>query len=103
MPPSTLTGDRVLATGPVESVGIGTGVDGMTQYRQNAIVRGTTPFQLAAFRAAQAAITKLNLVPLEVAEHPPHRAQFLEFVEDQLDDAASLFIRFLHGLRPTAT
>ena len=31
------------------------------------------------------------------ANYSPHRAQFLEFVEDQLDDAASLFIRFLQG------
>ena len=87
-------GRRVIRSGTVQAIGIGTGVDRMSQDRQDSIGRGGLPLQFPDSPAPMAAKPQSQVIHDQITEDRVGGAEFLELLEDQADHPSRLFIGF---------
>jgi hypothetical protein len=83
---------------PMQSISIGTGVDRMSQDRQDSIGQGGLPLQLPDAAAPMAAKSQSQVIHGQITEDRVRGAEFLELIEDQLDHSPRLFVGLLDDL-----
>ena len=82
----------------MQAVRVGSGVDRMSENRQDSRRGGGTPLQVADSLTAKSAEAKPQAIHGEVAEHGVRRTQLRELVEDELDHGSRLLIGILNHL-----
>ena len=90
-----LAASRLLATriGLAASISIDSGVERMHEHRAHRFTSGSAPFQQSLVGTGVGADRQLDVVRLQVSQHPSHTAPPLKLGEDQANDALRLLVR----------
>jgi len=75
------------------AIGVGPGVDWVSQDLEDGQQDRTPPLQVAAIRSVERTEPEPDVVADQVVEDSPRGAEFVVLVEDETDDLADLLIR----------